>query len=173
MNESCLTNEWVMSHICRTHVSHTDEWVTLNMQLRHVSHTNESFHTWMSRVTPAEAPKSFGGLWQMTDCPISCSWPLFYRYIHYMWAGILQIRIRIHKFLSIWCWHACGRLKSLRWGRGERKKRKKRWEREQERVRENWSETKWDITSSDVCFILPFCWKKIIFIIIPGRIESS
>jgi len=96
MNYWCLVDEWVMSHEWMSHVSHmynsclTYEWMS------HVKHATASClthewvisHIWMSRVTPAEAPKSCGGLGQTTGCPISCSLPLFYKYIHYMWAGI-------------------------------------------------------------------------------------
>jgi len=52
MNESCLTYEWVMSHIWMSHVTHmnesrlTYEWVTSHIWMRHVSHMNESCHTY-------------------------------------------------------------------------------------------------------------------------------
>ena len=48
MNESCLTYEWVMSHIWMSHVSHMNEscltywWVMSHMWMSHVSHRNES-----------------------------------------------------------------------------------------------------------------------------------
>jgi len=52
MNESCLTYEWVMSHIWIHHVSHmdeschTDEWVMSHRWMSHVSQMNESWHTY-------------------------------------------------------------------------------------------------------------------------------
>ena len=71
MNESCLTYEWVMSHVWMSHVTHewvtshmnesrhTYEWVMSHIWKSHVTHMNESRHTcecvmshiWMSHVT--------------------------------------------------------------------------------------------------------------------------
>ena len=65
MNESCLTCEWVISHICMSHVTHanescyTYEWVMSHIWMSHVTHMNDSCHTcewvmahvWMSHVT--------------------------------------------------------------------------------------------------------------------------
>jgi len=65
MHESCLTYEWVVSHIWMSHVSHmnesclTYEWVMSHICMSHVLHMNESrlvyecvmSHIWKTHVT--------------------------------------------------------------------------------------------------------------------------
>ena len=72
MNESCHTNDWVVSHmgivisrIRMSHVTltnescHTYDWVVSHMGISHITYVNESCHTyewvmshiWLSRVT--------------------------------------------------------------------------------------------------------------------------
>jgi len=52
INESCLTYQWVMSHISMSHVSHINEscltyqWVMSHIWISHVSHINESCLTY-------------------------------------------------------------------------------------------------------------------------------
>jgi len=52
MNESCRTNEWVMSHMWMSHDAHmnescrTYEWVMSHKWMSHVAHTNESCCTY-------------------------------------------------------------------------------------------------------------------------------
>jgi len=69
---SHVTHEWVMSHICMSHVAcihkaYTYEWVKSHMWMSHVTHVNESRHTcecvtshvWMThRLVELRAPKS-------------------------------------------------------------------------------------------------------------------
>ena len=68
-NESCHTNEWVMSHIWMSHVTHIDEschpyeWVMSHIWMSHVTHMNGSCHTsegvmshiWKGHVTHMNA----------------------------------------------------------------------------------------------------------------------
>ena len=52
MNESCHTNEWVMSHVWISHVTqmnescHTYEWVTAHIWMSHVTRMNASCRTY-------------------------------------------------------------------------------------------------------------------------------
>ena len=69
-HQSCLTYEWVMSHIWMSHVPHmnesclTYEWVMSHIWMSHVSHMNESCLTYEWKATCVQYQKTT--TWSMT-----------------------------------------------------------------------------------------------------------
>jgi len=100
MNESCLTYEWVRSHIKMSHVTHTNEschpykqscithmnesyhaqeWVMSHMWKSHVAHDNESWHSYEPQhysTTDTQWVMSHTRDWaiiHIQDC-VTCEW---------------------------------------------------------------------------------------------------